>query len=61
MKKVKVKLVRGLAGKRERHKKTVWSLGLRKPGQEVIKEATPQIMGMIKSVDYLVEWEEVQE
>ncbi len=60
MKKVRIKLKRGLAGKREKHVRTVKALGLRKPNQVIEKELTPQIEGMIRSVSYLLEVEEVK-
>ncbi|GAB4312851.1 MAG: hypothetical protein Kow0059_03700 [Candidatus Sumerlaeia bacterium] len=60
-KKVKVTLVRGLAGKLVRHRRTVWALGLSKPRQCVVHEKTPQIEGMIRSVRHLVKWEDIEE
>ena len=36
-------------------KRTLDALGLRKMNQEVEKEATPQILGMVKRVRHLVE------
>jgi large subunit ribosomal protein L30 len=38
----------------ERHKRTLAALGLRHPHDTVVHEGTPQILGMIKTVDYLV-------
>ena len=38
----------------ERHKRTLAALGLRHPHDVVVHEDTPQIRGMIASVDYLV-------
>lgn len=60
-KKIKVTLVRGLAGKLQTHRRTVKSLGLSKPRQSVIHVKTPQIEGMVRSVQYLVKWEDVNE
>ena len=60
-KKVKVTLVRGLAGKLKKHRRTVRSLGLTKPRQSAVHTRTPQIDGMIQSVRYLVKWEDVEE
>lgn len=40
------------------HKKNVEALGLRKLGQTVEKNDTPQIRGMIFKVNHLVEVEE---
>ena len=55
MAKIKVKLVRSVIGRPEKHKKTIEALGLRKISQVVEKEDTPQIRGMIALVDYMVE------
>lgn len=55
MAKIKIKLIRSVIGREEKHKKTIEALGLRKIGQVVEKEDTPQIRGMIALVDYMVE------
>jgi large subunit ribosomal protein L30 len=54
MEKLKVKLVRGLAGKREEHIKAVKALGLRKRGDERILPDNPSVWGNIKKAWYLV-------
>jgi large subunit ribosomal protein L30 len=59
-KKIKVTMIRGAAGKRERHKATVRGLGLRRTHQSVILEDTPAVRGMINRVAYLVRAEEVE-
>lgn len=55
MAKIKIKLVKSKIGALEEHKRTVEALGLRKIGQVVEKEDTPQIRGMIAKVDFMVE------
>ncbi|MCF6463031.1 50S ribosomal protein L30 [Clostridium sp. Cult1] len=55
MAKIKIKLVRSIIGRPEKHRKTIEALGLRKIGQVVEKDDTPQIRGMIALVDYMVE------
>ncbi len=60
-KKLEIKLVRGLAARSKREKATVRSLGLRKPGQTVIREANPCVLGMIKKVSHLVSVREIEE
>ncbi len=55
MAKISIKLVKSVIGRPEDHKRTVEALGLRKIGQVVEKEDTPQIRGMIAKVDYMVE------
>ncbi|HHV39676.1 MAG TPA: 50S ribosomal protein L30 [Tepidimicrobium sp.] len=55
MAKIKIKLIRSTIGKEDKHRKTIEALGLKKIGQVVEKEDTPQIRGMIDLVDYMVE------
>jgi len=43
----------------KKHKRTLEALGLRRPHHSVIHEDTPQIRGMVVSVDYLVKVESV--
>lgn len=55
---IKIKLVKSPIGKVAKHKKTIKALGLRKLNQVVEKNDTPQIRGMIKQVEYMLEIEE---
>jgi len=55
MAKVKIKLVKSSIGKVEGQKRTVEALGLKKIGQIIEKEDTPQIRGMIEKVKHMVE------
>lgn len=52
---IKIKLIKSLIGRTEPQKKTVKALGLKKIGQVVEKQDTPQIRGMIHQIDYMVE------
>lgn len=52
---IKIKLVRSLIGKTQPQRKTIQALGLKKIGQIVEKEDTPQIRGMIDKVSHMVE------
>lgn len=52
---IKIKLVKSPIGRPETHRKTIQALGLRKIGQVVEKNDTPQIRGMIHQVNYMVE------
>ncbi len=61
MAKVKITLVRGLAGKSRKKKAVLEALGLRRRGKATIKELTPSIEGMINKVKELVEVEQVKE
>jgi large subunit ribosomal protein L30 len=56
---IKVKLVRGLAGCPEKHRVVVAGLGLKKRDSTKILPDTPQTLGMIEKVAYLVSWERV--
>ncbi len=58
---IEITLVRGLAARSKREKATVRSLGLRKPGQKVIRKADPCTLGMVRKVAHLVQVREVGE
>jgi large subunit ribosomal protein L30 len=58
---IKVKLVRGLAGCPANHRVVVQGLGLKKTNSTKLLPDTPQTMGMIEKVSYLVTWERVDE
>ncbi|MBU5668899.1 50S ribosomal protein L30 [Peptoniphilus sp. MSJ-1] len=55
---IKIKLVKSPIGKIPKHKRTIKALGLRKIGQVVEKNDTPQIRGMLKEVNFMVEVQE---
>jgi len=52
---IKIKQVRSAIRRTARQKATIQALGLKKLNQIVEKEATPQILGMVKKVQHLVE------
>ena len=54
MSKVKVKLLKSLAGCKESHRATVRGLGLKRINQVVELTDTPEVRGMIHRVNYLV-------
>jgi large subunit ribosomal protein L30 len=58
MAKVKITQVKSLIDRPKRQKATVQALGLKKINDTVVKEATPQIIGMIEKVAHLVKVEE---
>ncbi len=60
-KKLKVTLVRGLAGKRKEHIKAVHSLGLKKVRQSRVLEDNPMVRGNINKARHLVEVEELED
>lgn len=54
---IKVTQVRSIIDRPKKQKDTIKALGLRKMNQTVEKEATPQILGMVKKVSHLVKVE----
>ena len=58
-KKIKITLVKSPIGYKEKAKKTLEALGLRKINQSVEHSNNDSIVGMIKIVDYLVKVEEI--
>ncbi len=54
MKKIKVTLLKSLAGTKKDHRATVYGLGLKKINQVSELVDTPAVRGMINKVNYLV-------
>ncbi|MCC6700632.1 MAG: 50S ribosomal protein L30 [Fluviicola sp.] len=52
---IKIKQVRSAIKRPARQKATLQALGFRRLNQVIEKEATPQILGMIKKVEHMVE------
>lgn len=52
---IKIKQVKSAIKRPADQKATIVALGFRKLNQTIEKEATPQILGMIKKVQHLVE------
>ncbi|USR79076.1 50S ribosomal protein L30 [Arcanobacterium pinnipediorum] len=59
MMKLKITQTKGLVGAKQNQKDTVRSLGLHKIHQSVVREDTPVVRGMIRTVAHLVTVEEV--
>ena len=55
MAKIIVKQIRSKINRPKDQKATLIALGLRKINMEVVHNNTPQVMGMIKKVEHLVE------
>ena len=55
---IKIKLVKSPIGKVPKHRKTIKALCFKKLNQVIEKNDTPQIRGMIKQVEYMLEVEE---
>ena len=56
---IKIALRKSLIGRTEKQRKIIQGLGLRKINSEVIKEKSPEIMGMVNKVDFMLEVTEV--
>ncbi len=59
MKKIRVKQVRSKIRRPKNQKLTLEALGLHKIDQVVEHDATPSILGMVKTVNHLVSVEEI--
>ncbi|RJP24517.1 MAG: 50S ribosomal protein L30 [Candidatus Omnitrophota bacterium] len=57
--KLEITLLRSPIGRVPRHKKTVKALGLRRPLKSVVITDSPQVRGMIKSIEFMVSVREV--
>lgn len=58
MAKIKVTKVRSAINRTQRQKRTLEALGLKRIGQVVEHDATPNILGMVNKVKHLVSVEE---
>ena len=58
MRKLKVTQVKSVIDRSKKQKDTMIALGLRKMNQTVVKEATPQVVGMLSKIKHLVNIEE---
>ena len=56
---LKIKLVKSLIGRSDRQQATVRGLGLRKINSEVIREKRPEILGMIRKIEFMLQVEEI--
>ena len=59
MAKLKITQVRSTIGRIPKHRRTIVALGLGRIRKTVIHEDCPQIRGMVSSVHFLVEVEEI--
>ncbi len=60
MAKIKVTKVKSAINRTKRQKLTLLALGLKKIGQTVEHEDTPNILGMVRKVNHLVSVEETK-
>jgi len=59
MAQLKVRQVRSAAGGKQNQRDTLRTLGLRRIGDESLRDDRPEVRGMIKTVSHLVDVEEV--
>lgn len=55
---IAIKLVKSLIGRLPKHIVIAKQLGLKRINSVVVQPNTPSILGMVKTIDYLVEVEE---
>ena len=55
MAQLKIKLVKSLNGRHDKHIASAHSLGLRKPGNETVQPDNPQTRGKIAQIGYLLQ------
>ncbi|NOY05139.1 MAG: 50S ribosomal protein L30 [Chlorobi bacterium] len=61
MAKLRITQKRSIIKRIEKQKRTIKALGLGRPNRSVVHEDTPQIRGMIRVVQHLVEVEEIND
>ncbi|MCP2253058.1 large subunit ribosomal protein L30 [Prauserella aidingensis] len=59
MAQLKVTQIKSVIGSRQSHRDTLRTLGLRKIRQSVVREDTPDVRGLVRTVRHLVSVEEV--
>ena len=59
MPKLRITQIKSTIDRIEKQKRTIKALGLGKINRTVTHEATPQIRGMVRSVNHLVTFEEI--
>ena len=59
--KIKIRLIRSTIRSLPKQRATVRALGLRKIGSVSVQEASPAILGMIRTISHMVKVEEVAE
>lgn len=59
MKKLKIRQVKSVIGRKVNQRRTIEALGLKRINYVVEHEATPSILGMVRTVSHLIEVEEL--
>lgn len=52
---IKIKLYKSVAGRTQKQRAIIRGLGLRKLNSEVTREKRPEILGMIKKVEFMLQ------
>ncbi|HHZ03567.1 MULTISPECIES: 50S ribosomal protein L30 [Acetomicrobium] len=60
MSKIRVTWKKSIIGRPERQRKSIRALGLKRLNHSVTHDDTPQIRGMIRAVEHLIDWEIVE-
>jgi len=60
VKMIRVTQVRSGIGRQQKHRRTLFALGLKRHQQSVVHQDTPAIQGMLRQVSYLVDVQEVE-
>lgn len=60
-KKLEITQTRSTTSRVPKHKATIKALGLSRPNKTVVHEDSPQIRGMIRCVDFMVDVREIDE
>ncbi|MBK8516803.1 MAG: 50S ribosomal protein L30 [Saprospiraceae bacterium] len=55
---IKITQIKSIIDRSKRQKATIGALGIKKLNHSVVKEANPQILGMVAKVQHLVKVEE---
>ena len=58
--KIRIKWIKSAIGSVYTHKRTIKALGFTRLNQEMVKDASPQVLGMVYSVRHLLDCEEVK-
>jgi large subunit ribosomal protein L30 len=56
---IKITLKKSVIGRTQKQRAIVKGLGLRRIDSSVVREKRPEILGMVKKIDFLVDVEEV--
>lgn len=57
---IKIKLVKSLIGRTDKQRAIVKGLGLGRINSEVVREKRPEILGMVRKIEFLVEVQDLE-